>query len=109
MSGSAIFFSYCNLKCIFCQNYEVAHLGEGREVSDERLSEMMLNTQDVGCHDVNLVSPTRAVPDFLAALAIATERRLDIPLVYNTGGRDSVEAICLRDGVVGMLDSCAPV
>ena len=62
--SGTIFFSYCNLKCIFCQNYELAHLGEGREVSDEELSGMMLQVQAMGCHNVNLVSPTHECPTF---------------------------------------------
>jgi putative pyruvate formate lyase activating enzyme len=98
--SGTIFFSYCNLKCIFCQNYSLAHLGEGREVGDRELGEMMLELQAMGCHNVNLVSPTHVVPNILAAAKHAAERGLQIPLVYNTGGYDSLETIRLLAGVV---------
>lgn len=98
--SGTIFFSYCNLRCIFCQNYEVAHLGEGHEVSDRRLADMMVRVQEIGCHNVNLVSPTHVVPSILAALRIAAVEGLSIPVVYNTGGYDSVETIRLLEGVV---------
>jgi putative pyruvate formate lyase activating enzyme len=98
--SGTIFFSYCNLKCIFCQNYELAHLGEGREVSDEELGGMMLQVQAMGCHNVNLVSPTHVVPNILAAVKLAAKQGLKIPLVYNTGGYDSLDTIRLLDGVV---------
>jgi len=98
--SGTIFFSFCNLKCIFCQNYEIAHLGEGQEVEDEEIAEMMLELQDMDCHNVNLVSPTHVVPQILSALVIAVRKGLNIPLVYNTGGYDSIETIKLLDGVV---------
>ncbi|HHV07502.1 MAG TPA: radical SAM protein [Firmicutes bacterium] len=98
--SGTIFFSYCNLRCIFCQNYGIAHLGEGRVVSDEELSQMMLRVQEMGCHNVNLVSPTHVVPSILAAVKMAAKQGLKIPLVYNTGGYDSLETIRLLDGVV---------
>lgn len=98
--SGTIFFSYCNLKCIYCQNYSLAHLGEGREVSDEELAKMMLRLQDMGCHNVNLVSPTHVVPNILAAVKLAAEEGLKIPLVYNTGGYDSLETIRLLEGIV---------
>lgn len=98
--SGTIFFSFCNLRCIFCQNYEIAHLGEGQEVEDQEMAEMMLELQDMGCHNVNLVSPTHVVPQILSALAIAVKKGLNIPLVYNTGGYDSIETIKLLDGVV---------
>ncbi len=98
--SGTIFFTYCNLRCIFCQNYGIAHLGEGRAVSDEELSQMMLQLQVMGCHNVNLVSPTHVVPNILAAVTLAAKQGLNIPLVYNTGGYDSLETIRLLDGVV---------
>jgi len=98
--SGTIFFSFCNLKCIFCQNYEIAHLGEGREVEDRELAAMMLDLQDMGCHNINLVSPTHVVPQILSALAIALGKGLRIPLVYNTGGYDALETVKLLDGVV---------
>lgn len=98
--SGTIFFSFCNLKCIFCQNYEIAHLGEGQEVEDHELAAMMLELQELGCHNVNLVSPTHVVPQILSAVLVAMKKGLNIPIVYNTGGYDSVETIRLLDGVV---------
>lgn len=98
--SGTIFFAHCNLRCIFCQNYDIAHLGEGHEVSDEELSRMMLRVQAMGCHNVNLVSPTHVVPNILAAAKMAANKGLNVPMVYNTGGYDSLETIRLLDGVV---------
>jgi putative pyruvate formate lyase activating enzyme len=98
--SGTIFFSGCNLKCIFCQNYDIAHFCHGQEVSDEELSQLMLKVQELGCHNVNLVSPTHVVPNILAAVRLAVKQGLNIPLVYNTGGYDSLETIELLDGVV---------
>ncbi|HKM39008.1 MAG TPA: radical SAM protein [bacterium] len=98
--SGTIFFSRCNLGCIFCQNFSIAHLGEGRTVSDRELSRMMLRIQGLGCHNVNLVTPTHVVPNILAAVKLAAENGLEIPLVYNSGGYDSLETIRLLDGVV---------
>jgi len=98
--SGTIFFTGCNLKCIFCQNYDIAHLHRGVEVSDEELSKLMLRMQELGCHNVNLVSPTHVVPNIIAAVRLATKRGLKIPLVYNTGGYDSVETIQVLDGIV---------
>lgn len=98
--SGTIFFSGCNLRCIFCQNYGIAHLGKGREVSDEQLGKTMLRIQKMGCHNINLVSPTHVAPNILAAVKIAAGLGLNIPLVYNTGGYDSLETIRLMDGVV---------
>ncbi len=86
-SGSGtIFFSYCNLNCIFCQNYEISQLGEGRERDKEALAKIMLYLQEIGCHNINLVSPTHIVPQFLEALELAVKEGLKIPIVYNSGG-----------------------
>ncbi|NLW17493.1 MAG: radical SAM protein [Firmicutes bacterium] len=98
--SGTIFFAHCNLKCIYCLNYYLAHLGEGREVSDAELSRIMLRLQARGCHNINLVSPTHLLPNILAAVKLAAEQGLRIPLVYNTGGYDSLAAIGLLDGVV---------
>lgn len=100
-SGSGtIFFTYCNLKCIFCQNYTISQLGEGNEVGRGELAEMMLSLQARGCHNINLVSPTHVVPFILEALELAAGKGLQIPIVYNTGGYDSVVTLRLLDGVV---------
>jgi len=98
--SGTIFFSYCNLKCIFCQNYTISHLGEGSEVSPRILAGMMLELQSLGCHNINLVTPSHVVPQILDALSIAVEGGLCLPLVYNTGGYDSVETLRLLDGVI---------
>jgi putative pyruvate formate lyase activating enzyme len=98
--SGTIFFTNCNLKCQFCQNYEISQLGEGREVTAEELAAMMLHLQGRGCHNINFVSPTHVIPQILEALSIAVDRGLRVPLVHNTGGYDSQEALRLLDGVV---------
>jgi putative pyruvate formate lyase activating enzyme len=104
VTGSAgsgtIFFSSCNLRCVYCQNPSIAWEREGRDVSADELAGMMLSVQRMGCHNVNLVSPSHVVAQILAALAIAARGGLRIPIVYNTGGYDSPEALALLDGVV---------
>jgi putative pyruvate formate lyase activating enzyme len=98
--SGTIFFANCNLKCQFCQNYEISQLGEGREVEAEDLAATMLHLQVAGCHNINFVSPTHVIPHILEALLIAAERGLSVPLVHNTGGYDSLEALQLLDGVI---------
>jgi putative pyruvate formate lyase activating enzyme len=98
--SGTIFFSFCNLHCVYCQNWEISWRGEGELASDESLAEMMLGLQRQGCHNVNLVSPSHVVAQILAALCIAAERGLALPLVWNSGGFDSLEALRLLDGVV---------
>jgi len=98
--SGTIFFTNCNLKCQFCQNYEISQLGEGREVAAEELAAMMLHLQGRGCHNINFVSPTHVIPQILEALSIAVDRGLRVPLVHNTGGYDSLEALRLLDGIV---------
>lgn len=98
--SGTIFFTNCNLRCIFCQNYQISQLGEGYAVKKEELAAMMLSVQNMGCHNVNLVSPTHVVPQILEALELAVANGLTIPLVYNTGGYDSVKTLKLLDGVV---------
>jgi len=98
--SGTIFFAYCNLKCVFCQNYTISHLGEGTEVTSDELAGMMLSLQTQDCHNINLVSPTHVVPHILAALEIAVRKGLSVPLVYNTGGYDSPETLRLLDGIV---------
>ena len=100
-SGSGtIFFSNCNLRCVFCQNWPIAHRGEGKEISDEDLAEMMLSLQNIGCHNINLVTPTHVMPHILKATRIASTKGLRIPLVYNTSGYERAEIIKLLDGIV---------
>ena len=98
--SGTIFFSGCNLKCIFCQNYETSQLVSGKSVSSCELAGMMLTLQTNGCHNINLVSPTHVVQQILDALVIAREKGLNIPLVYNCGGYDSIDTLKLLDGVV---------
>lgn len=98
--SGTIFFSWCSLRCIFCQNWEISWKGEGQEVSDEELAGMMLRLQALGCHNINLVTPSHVVAQIIAAVTIAAQQGLRLPLVYNTGGYDSAEALALLDGVV---------
>ncbi|MCL6560767.1 MAG: radical SAM protein [Firmicutes bacterium] len=98
--SGTIFFTYCNLSCQFCQNCDISQEGEGDEVSPEEMAEMMLDLQRRGCHNVNLVSPSHFVPQFLESLVVAAAKGLKIPIVYNTGGYDSLNTLDLLDGVV---------
>ena len=100
LGSGTIFFTHCNLKCQFCQNYEISQLGEGREVQPEEIAAMMIELQESGCHNINFVSPSHVVAQILAAVAIAAKAGLRLPLVYNTGGYDSSAALQLLDGVV---------
>jgi len=98
--SGTIFFTNCNLKCLFCQNYSISQLGDGDEVSKEELARMMLALQVRGCHNINFVSPTHVVPQILEALEIAINLGLMLPLVYNSGGYDSVETLDILNGIV---------
>ncbi len=98
--SGTIFFSGCNLNCIFCQNYSLSHLHEGEEADDGLLAEIMLRLQRIGCHNINFVTPTHVVPHILDAVAIAVENGFHLPIVYNSGGYDSVETLRLLDGIV---------
>jgi len=98
--SGTIFFTYCNLSCEFCQNCEISRYGEGDEVSAGELAGMMLELQERGCHNINLVSPSHFVPQFLEALAVAAKEGLTLPLVYNTGGYDAPGTLDLLDGIV---------
>jgi len=98
--SGTIFFTNCNLRCLFCQNYSISQLGEGQKVSKKELADIMLFLQAKGCHNINLVSPTHVVPQILEALELAVESGLRLPLVYNSGGYDSVETLRMLDGVI---------
>ena len=99
-SGSGtIFFTYCNLGCLFCQNYDISHLGYGEEVDEKKLALIMLKLKKMGCHNINFVTPTHVIPQILKALSFAIEGGLDLPLVYNTGGYDSVETLRILKGI----------
>lgn len=97
--SGTIFLTHCNLRCAFCQNYETSILGEGIACSSAALSDVMINLQDRGCHNINFVTPTHYVPQIVRALVPAIEKGLTIPLVYNTSGYDSPEVIELLDGI----------
>lgn len=98
--SGTIFFAWCNLRCVFCQNYETSHVGEGDEATPQTLASLMLELQRAGCHNINLVTPEHVVPQILEALLIAVEHGLRLPLVYNTGAYDSIESMRLMDGVI---------
>ena len=98
--SGTIFLAFCNLGCIFCQNYELSHLGEGRESPPERLAEQMLHLQTLGCHNINWVTPSHVIPFLLRALLTAIPRGLAIPLVYNCGGYESLDTLHLLDHIV---------
>ena len=98
--SGTIFFSNCNLRCVFCQNWPIAHQGRGRPVSEGKLADMMLGLQRLGCHNINLVTPTHVMPNILKATRIAMQKGLRLPLCYNTGGYERVENIRLLDGIV---------
>ena len=98
--SGTIFFSGCNLRCIFCQNFEISWQMEGEEVTPEKLAAMMLALETRGCHNINLVTPEHVVPQILEALLLATQGGLTLPLVYNTGAYDSLDSLQLMDGVV---------
>jgi putative pyruvate formate lyase activating enzyme len=98
--SGTIFFSHCNLLCCFCQNWEINHRGDGRFITEADLARMMLDLQERGCHNINLVTPTHVVPHIVRALREAVDRGLRLPLVYNTGGYDSPDVIRALDGVI---------
>ncbi|HEY96467.1 MAG TPA: radical SAM protein [Dehalococcoidia bacterium] len=98
--SGTIFFSNCSLRCVFCQNWPISHDGLGREVSDEQLADMMLDLQRIGCHNINLVTPTHVMPNILGATRIALLKGLHLPLCYNTSGYELPENIKLLDGIV---------
>ncbi len=98
--SGTIFFTNCNLNCQFCQNYSISHLGEGREISISDLAECMLHLQKLGCHNINLVTPTHYTPQIVSGLFIAIEKGLELPIVYNCGGYESVKTLKLLEDIV---------
>jgi len=97
--SGTIFLTHCNLLCVFCQNYEISHLGQGIETEAGQLASMMVSLQRQGCHNINFVTPSHVVPQILAALPKAIEKGLSIPLVYNSSGYDSVGTLKLLEGI----------
>jgi putative pyruvate formate lyase activating enzyme len=98
--SGTIFLTHCNLKCVFCQNYDISHLGEGKRISCSELAQLMIGLQLQGCHNINFVTPTHYVPQIVAALPRAIELGLKVPLVYNCGVYESLEVIKLLDGII---------
>jgi putative pyruvate formate lyase activating enzyme len=98
--SGTIFFSWCSLRCEFCQNWEISQRGAGQDVGPRDLAVMMLELEAAGCHNINFVTPSHVVAQILEGVAIAAEAGLNLPLVYNTGGYDSPEALALLDGVI---------
>jgi putative pyruvate formate lyase activating enzyme len=97
--SGTIFFSGCNMGCVFCQNYEISQMNQGHEVEAKVLAGMMIHLQDLGCHNINFVTPTHIVPQILEALVLARDTGLSVPLVYNSGGYDFVETLKHLDGI----------
>jgi len=98
--SGTIFFSWCNLRCVYCQNWDISQKGLGKQVEPEELARMMLELQAQGCHNINFVTPEHVVPQILEALPLAVEAGLVLPLVYNTSAYDSLDSLRLLDGVV---------
>jgi putative pyruvate formate lyase activating enzyme len=98
--SGTIFFSGCNLRCVFCQNHEISWAVRGEVVTSERLAEMMLELQATGCHNINWVTPEHVVPQILEALPLAFARGLELPIVYNTSAYDSLDSLRLMEGIV---------
>jgi putative pyruvate formate lyase activating enzyme len=98
--SGTIFFSNCNLRCLFCQNWPISLEGRGEECEDEELAETMLKLQKIGCHNINLVTPTHVMPNILNATRMALKKGLRVPLVYNTSGYERLEILKILDGIV---------
>ena len=98
--SGTIFFTHCNLLCLFCQNYDISHQGAGQEATNDELAGIMLALQNQGCHNINFVSPSHVVPQILAAVEVAVPNGLNIPLIFNTGGYDCVPTLKLLEGVL---------
>ena len=97
--SGTIFFTHCNLMCLFCQNFDISHQGCGNVISDSDLARIMLALQKQGCHNINFVTPSHVVPQILSALEIAIADGLSVPLVFNTGGYDRISTLKLLEGV----------
>ena len=100
VSGSGtIFLTHCNLRCVFCQNYDISHLGSGNFISAKEVAKTMVRLQDMGCQNINFVTPTHYVPQIVEALPLAIKMGLNLPLVFNCGGYELVEVLELLDGI----------
>lgn len=98
--SGTIFFAHCNLHCVYCQNWEISQLGMGKGTPLNELASMMLRLQELGCHNVNFVTPTPWVPQIIKALSIAQENGLGVPIVYNCGGYESLEVLRILEGII---------
>ncbi len=98
--SGTIFFTNCNMSCIYCQNYDISQLHLGQNITYEALADLMINLQERGCHNINLVSPTHQVYAILKALELAVDKGLELPLVYNSGGYDSINTLKFLDGII---------
>jgi putative pyruvate formate lyase activating enzyme len=98
--SGTIFLTHCNLRCIFCQNYDISHLGRGERITSSDMARFMLRLQEVGCHNINFVTPTHYVPQIVSSLPEAIEKGLTLPIVYNCSGYEPIEVIQLLEGVV---------
>ncbi len=98
--SGTIFLTNCNLGCIYCQNYDISHLGYGKEITPGQLANRMLDLQSTGCHNINLVTPTHFTPQIIESIQLALQRGLKVPIVYNCGGYESIETIKLLEDIV---------
>jgi putative pyruvate formate lyase activating enzyme len=98
--SGTIFLTHCNLRCVFCQNYDISHLGKGERITSSEMAKAMFKLQEVGCHNINFVTPTHYAPQIVASLPEAIEMGLSLPLVYNCSGYESIEVIRLLEGVI---------
>jgi len=98
--SGTIFFTHCNLRCVFCQNYDISHLGNGEPVTSSDMARVMVRLQEMGCHNINFVTPTHYTPQIVASLPEAIEMGLRLPIVYNCSGYESLEIIRLLEGII---------
>jgi putative pyruvate formate lyase activating enzyme len=98
--SGTIFLTNCNLRCVYCQNYEISHLGQGEPVSEEKVADYMMHLQKMGCHNINFVTPTHFTPQLVKAIDVAIPKGLRLPIVWNCGGYENVKTIKLLDGIV---------
>ena len=98
--SGTVFFARCNLRCVFCQNWDISQTDAGRECTPEQIAEIMLDLQSRGCHNINFVTPEHVVPQVVEAIAIAVETGLNVPIVYNSGAYDSLDSLGQLDGLI---------
>ena len=101
--SGTIFLTHCNLRCLFCQNYDISHLGRGERITSSDMARIMLRLQEAGCHNINFVTPTHYAPQIIASLPESIEKGLRLPIVYNCSGYESIEVIRLLEGIVDIF------